>query len=174
MRSEGPDSPYVVVEYDHQNRVTAVGAYEIAETTLTATGRKYYVEADYSQRGLLYRQRIATDPDSSSGNPNFVYANYWRDPSGRPIAIWSIGGERRKRSLDGHGRVIAEYLTDGTDDALPGASGNYSDALDVVGDRVVSQTEYQYESTVNRLALVTTRERLHDSSSTGGLGSRTL
>jgi RHS repeat-associated protein len=170
VRSKGPHGPYVVVEYDNLNRIVAAGVYETAVTSLTAADRKYYVQANYSQRGLLYRQRVATDPDSSS-TPAFLDANYWRDASGRPIAFWGIGGPTHKRSLDGHGRVVHEYMTDRADDAQPGAIGNYADALDVTGDHVLSQTSYTYDTSLNRIGLVTTRDRLHDSTSTGALGS---
>ncbi|MFI4871771.1 MAG: hypothetical protein ACIARQ_08170, partial [Phycisphaerales bacterium JB061] len=167
---EDPTGPYVLVEYDNLNRIVAAGMFSSAATSMTDSSRKYYIEADYGQRGLLYRQRVATNPDPA-GSATFLETHYWRDASGRPIAFWGMGGPSQKRTLDGHGRVVHEYVSDRADDALPGATDNYADALDVSGDHVVTQTSYTYDSTVNRIGLITTRERLHDSSSTGALGS---
>lgn len=174
IRSEGPSEdpagPYLLLEYDNLDRVVAAGLFSSAATGMTDASREYYVEADYGQRGLLYRQRVATNPDPS-GSPAFLETHYWRDASGRPIAMWGMGGASHKRALDGHGRTIHEYITDRADDAVPGAMGNYADALDVAGDRVIGQTSYTYDNTVNRISLMTTRERLHDTSATGALGS---
>jgi YD repeat-containing protein len=67
---------------------------------------------------------------------------------------------------DSVGRAIATYLTDG------GGDTGYSDALTVTGDTVLSQAEYSYNSR-DELLQVTTRERFHNASGTGALGTPT-
>ncbi|MBO0699083.1 MAG: RHS repeat protein, partial [Zavarzinella sp.] len=71
-----------------------------------------------------------------------------------------------KDEFDGVGRTTKESQTDG------GGDTGYADADDVTGDAVLTQTEWQYDGDGNPI-FVTTRDRFHDETGTGALGSPT-
>ena len=76
------------------------------------------------------------------------------------------GGLVQKVAYDGVGRTTASYATDGGGDTA------WSDAFTAVGDAVLSQSEMTYDA--NGLALLTTnRQRFHDETGTGALGTPT-
>ncbi|MBO0698570.1 MAG: RHS repeat protein, partial [Zavarzinella sp.] len=76
------------------------------------------------------------------------------------------GGLVTKDEFDGVGRTTKESQTDG------GGDSGYSDADDVTGDAVLTQTEWQYDADGNPV-FVTTRDRFHDETGTGTLGTPT-
>ena len=72
----------------------------------------------------------------------------------------------QKAAHDGVGRTTASYSTDGGGDTA------WSDAFTVTGDTVLSQVEMTYDA--SGLALLTTnRQRFHDETGTGALGTPT-
>lgn len=177
-----PLPPHEWVEYDNLDRVVARGVFtaepSAIDDPLNSGGdfRGQYVETGYSQRGLVYRQAIATNPRSAS--PTFLETHTWFDETGRPVGTWGPNGPARKTTYDGLGRPATVYVTDRRDDAAPGASGNFADvydtsghAADVDGDVVLEQTDYRYILDEGLLDLVTVRRRAHDAttSETGAL-----
>lgn len=88
----------------------------------------------------------------------------WYDARGNAIKVSSPGGLVRKAAYDGAGRVTATYATDG------GGDTGYADADDMTGDAVLTQTETTYDANGNPI-LTAARERFHDASGTGALGS---
>jgi RHS repeat-associated protein len=78
----------------------------------------------------------------------------------------SPGGVISKSEFDGVGRTLKSYITDG------GGDSGYSDADDVTSDNVLSQMEYTYDANSNT-TLTVSRERFHDETDTGALGTPT-
>jgi hypothetical protein len=78
----------------------------------------------------------------------------------------SPGGLVQKVAYDSVGRSIVTSATDG------GGETSWADADDVIGDAVLSQDEMTYDS--NGLTLLAThRDRFHDETATGSLGTPT-
>jgi RHS repeat-associated protein len=69
-----------------------------------------------------------------------------------------------KSEFNGVGWTTKSYLTDG------GGDSSYTDADDVTSDAVLSQTEWTFDDNGNA-ELVTVRERFHDETATGALGT---
>ncbi|MBX3323476.1 MAG: RHS repeat protein, partial [Phycisphaeraceae bacterium] len=171
----GANTPDQVFKYDNLDRLIVQATYaaghahaldEIDPAT-TNTDRGSYMVRMYSQRGLVYKERTAINP--AAGSPDFLESNTWFDDQGRVIAQWGANGPAVKRAYDAHGRATVVYVTDRADDELPGASGNYADAVDVAGDHIIEQTEYQY-SPAGRVTGVSRFLRRHDDTSgTGAL-----
>jgi len=173
VMTKNPLPPHEYLVYDNLNRVTRRGLFETVPTVGAGSGvgidssdRGLYVETQYSQRGLVHRQKVAIDPSASS--LTFLETNRWFDGEGRTVAEWAPNSPCRKSVFDAHGRTAVAYITDRDGDAAPGASGSYADATGLGSDRVLEQTEYRYSDT-DRLELVTTRRRVPDFTGTGDL-----
>ena len=69
-----------------------------------------------------------------------------------------------REEFDGLGRTTKSYVTDG------GGDTTYSDAGNVTGDAVLSQSELTYDIG-GRTLKMTNRERFHDETGTGALGT---
>lgn len=180
--------PHEFLDYDNLGRVARRALYStvpvIGTTNIgasTDSNRGLYSQSKYSQRGLLYKQRIAIDPGDISGTSNangFLESNYWFDSEGRTIAEWSPNSPATKRVLDAQGRTKTLYVTDRAGDAAPGESGTYASVTGsgmLTDDNVIEQTQYTYGGSdgpwPDRLALVKTMRRHHDSGATGALTS---
>lgn len=171
--TKNPLPPHEYLVYDNLNRVTHRGLFKSVPTVGSGSGvgidssdRGLYVETKYSQRGMVYKQRVAVDPgDLGDG---YLETNRWFDGDGRTVAEWAPNSPGRKSVFDAHGRTTAAYITDRDGDAAPGASGTYADATALASDRVLEQTEYRY-SDADRLELITTRRRVPDFTGTGDL-----
>ncbi|MCC6675508.1 MAG: hypothetical protein IT436_00055, partial [Phycisphaerales bacterium] len=164
IKVKHPEPPYEYSEYDNLNRVTKRGLFREEPTVGAGTGvgidsseRGLYTEIGYSQRGLVYRQRVAVDPEDLG--EGYLQTNRWFDGDGRTVAEASPNGPGRKTKFDAHGRAKKTYTTDRYGDAAPGASGSYADATSVDDDFVIQQEEYRYNN-AGRLDLVTTRRRV--------------
>lgn len=155
-------SPHEFIEYDNLNRVVKRALFDTVPSGIggtTESTRGLYVESLYSQRGMLYRQRVAID--STDLGDGFLETNSWFDGVGRTIAEWAPNAPGVKRTFDGLGRTKLVYVTDRGGDAAPGASGNHADAAGLSGDRVLEQTGNTY-TLADRLKLSSTRRRNHD------------
>jgi RHS repeat-associated protein len=165
------EAPHAFFVYDNLGRVTDSALFETEPTGIGSTGRGAYTAFSYGQRGMLYRTRTAIDPANLGAG--YLESHLWYDPAGRVAAAWSASSGGVKTAYDGHGRVVASYVTDRGGDAAPGASGNYADAISLTSDTVLSQTEYTYDTDDTRwagnLLMATGRTRIHDSAATGAL-----
>jgi len=130
-----------------------------------------YATTQYDAQRRAYRSATySVDPTTGQYNPNdAIVSNVWFDRRGNVVKSHTSGGSVSKTSYDGANRVVASYLTDSGGDAAPGASGNWADAQNVIGDIVLEQAEYTYDANSN-VILVTVRQRFHDASGTGVLG----
>ncbi len=159
-----PESPHPMFEYDNLGHIVIrkiVSDLDNPQTTMLD-----YERLHYTQRGGMYKLERAIDPTNLA--LGFLESHIWRDPVGRVIESWDPGGPATKIEYDDLSRVAVSYLTDRSGDAAPGASNHFIDAMNVAGDRILQQMEYTYQ-TDGRLQLEMSRQRLHDSTSTGAL-----
>ncbi|MFN0132480.1 MAG: DUF6531 domain-containing protein, partial [Phycisphaerales bacterium] len=171
-----PVAPHEAREFDNLDRVIKRGLFSSVPSgvgSTTDSSRGLYTDSFYSQRGLLYNQRVAID--STDLGDGYLESHTWFDASGRAVAEWAPNSPATKRVLDGHGRTTIAYTTDRGGDAAPGASGNYANATSVTNDNVLDQTSYTYDQTGDwkgRLLMATTLQRNHDDGlATGALTS---
>jgi RHS repeat-associated protein len=178
---ERPSPPHEYIVHDNQDRVVKRGLYSAVPSSIggtTDSTRGLYVESHFSQRGLLYKQRVAINAaDIANTTPNtngFLETNSWFDSEGRVIAEWSPNAPGTKRQYDAHGRAKVVYTTDRGGDDAPGSTGNYADVVngttpEITGDRIAEQTEYTYgtasQAWPDRLMLVKTARRNHNADS---------
>ena len=143
---------------DHKLRAESIVGYD-------EQGRVYR----QSVYGVLHNNRNESDPTNGTigGSLN---TNVWYDLRGNVIKTLQPGGLVQKTTYDGAGRTVAAYTTDGGGDAAAGTSGNWAGAGNVVGDVVLEQREATYDAAGN-VILQTGRQRFHNASGTGALGS---
>jgi YD repeat-containing protein len=94
----------------------------------------------------------------------------WYDRRGNVVKTREPGGLTGKVKVDGAGRVTKEWLSDGGGDEAPSQPGNWDEARDVNEDVVLEQTETAYDANSNPTR-VTTRQRFHDATESGELGT---
>lgn len=169
--------PHQVLVYDNLDRVVERGLFSaVPSSGMTHVDRTLYAQTAYSQRGLVYRQRVAIDPSDST--PAFLETHSWFDSEGRVLAAWGPNAPASKREYDAHGRTIRSLVTDRLDDHATGIAGNYHDAIAIAltDDNVLEQVEMTYETGQNtsthvyatgKLLLTTTRRRYHDFTTPG-------
>ncbi|HZL35880.1 MAG TPA: RHS repeat-associated core domain-containing protein, partial [Tepidisphaeraceae bacterium] len=100
--------------------------------------------------------------------------NMFYDSRGNEVATWDPAGLWSKDVVDGAGRVVSQYSTDGGAVNDPTGLGSYTAAMGIANDVVLSETDNSYDPNGNTI-LVTSKERFHNdaSSATGALGSPT-
>ncbi len=172
-----PLAPHTWTEYNNLDRVVKEAIFTAEPTAIDAplnNGANYrgrYTETNYSQRGLVYRQAVATDPKSAS--PAFLESHSWFDQTGRPVGTWSPNGSAQKMSYDGLGRTKVTYATDRRGDPLPGMAGNFAAVFNLstheanVSDEVVlEQANTRYILNRGLKDLITRHQRTHDADAT--------
>jgi RHS repeat-associated protein len=121
--------------------------------------------ADFDELGRVYQSKtFSVDPANGNVSTNSLVSKSWFNSRGLVMKSSSPGGLVTKNEFNGVGWTTKSYLTDG------GGDSAYGDADDVTGDAVLSQTEWAYDSNGNA-ELVTVRERFHDETATGALGT---
>ena len=176
LSTVNPLAPHTWMEYDNLDRVVKQATFTAEPTAIDAplnNGANYrgrYTETSYSQRGLVYRQAVATDPKSA--NPAFLESHSWFEQTGRPVGTWSPNGPAQKVSYDGLGRTKVSYATDRRGDPLPGAAGNFAAVFNlatheanVSDDVVLEQASTRYILDRGLTDLITRRQRTHDADS---------
>lgn len=167
--TQAPQAPHELVVFDNLDRVIRRGVFSSVPTSMTNTNRGAYTETAYSQRGLVYQQRIATVPSAAS--PTFLETNRWFDEAGRVVGEWSPTAVATKTTYDGLGRATVVYATDRGGDPAPGASGNYAavhaaHASVLTGDVVLEEHAQDFASSSGLPTLATTRMRAHNAPAT--------
>jgi len=135
--------------------------------------RESYQRIHYSQRGLRFRVENAINPkESVEDNLEWLASNNWYDADGNKAGSWLPNAPGVVAEFDPHDRPVKVSITDRLGDtAALGNGSRHGQSIDVTGDSVIEQYEYEYDSTSGVLELATTRRRLHDSTSTGALTS---
>ncbi|WP_430454574.1 RHS repeat-associated core domain-containing protein [Rhodopirellula europaea] len=150
------------VTYDNLNRVIQSDRYD----TSAAGNLVSRSQTKYDNLGRVY-QSIRYEVDPATGTVgNAITSNSWFDASGHPVKL-TPGGSGRflKQAFDGTGWMTNSYEGFGNDTT-------YSDALNVTGDVILSQTDMVYDDAGNTIQ-TTSRQRYHNApaAQTGELGS---
>lgn len=173
-------------EYDNLNRITLVEEYDGDRATISASRPTYpsgttasqlraRSETKYDNEGRVFASKVfKVDPSSGtySGSISLI-TNYWYDSRGNVIKVSEPGGLVTKAVYNGAGRMTKSYKSDGGDTrtgSSGGFDGTWDQALDVVGDVVLTQTEIQYDANGNVIATIK-KDRHHDAIGTGELGT---
>lgn len=121
----------------------------------------------YDEQGRVYRTDTYSVVSGTAGNS--VRSYMWYDQRGNVLKSAAAGGPVAKYQYDGAGRAIKSFVTDGGGDVAAAVTGNWLDADDVTGDKVLEQSQSTYDANGN-VTLVTARQRFHDEAATGELG----
>src|SRR5262249_13204074 len=117
---------------------------------------------DDQQRGYQ-QQTFSVNQSTGAISTNALTVNIWRNHRGLVIKTAQPGVVVTKKQYDGPGRTVKTFTTDG------GGDSSWSDAGNVTGDIVLTQTEYQYDAS-GLVLLTIARDRFHDETATGALG----
>ncbi len=177
--STSVNRPITYTDYDNLGEVTKIRTYDGDGVTITSTSGvpntpsstllRSQTAASYDELGRVYLSEVYSVNDYPYVGGIGTYAldtNTWYDSRGNVIKTSEPGGLVQKMVYDGAGRVTTSYTTDG------GGDSGYSDASTVTGDAVLEQDETAYDASGNVLS-TTTRERNHDDTGTGVLGTTT-
>ena len=124
-------------------------------------------ETFHDDRSRAYQtKRYAVDvSDGTIGNA--LVSNTWYDAAGNAIKQQSAGSQAFTKTVyDSLGRAVKQYLGHDTDETA------YADASSVSDDTIVEQVETTYDDAGNVLQ-TTTRQRFHNATGAGSLGSPT-
>ncbi len=169
--------PISYFTYDNLGEVTRAQRYDGDGVTITTSGGvpqapsssllRAQSDTSYDEQGRVYHTATySVDPGSGTVSSSTLTTDVWRDHRGQALKTAQPGGLVSKAQYDSVGRVTKAYTTDG------GGDTSWSDAGNVTSDAVLGQVETSYDADGNPL-LMTTRERFHDETTTGGLGNAT-
>jgi RHS repeat-associated protein len=175
--STSVNRPILYYEYDNLSEVTALSQFDGDAVTITSTGGvpnkpsssllRAYVTNAYDEQGRVYETKtFSVDPSSGTVSTYALTTDRWFDHRGNAIKTSQPGGQVMKYTFDGADRVVATYTTDG------GGDSSWTDASNVTGDKVLTQTTNAYDGDGNPI-LVITRDRFDDETATGALNSAT-
>ena len=173
--STSVNRPLAYYDFDNLNNVVKVRSYDADTVTpsvtsgvpqpLSASLLRAQTTTSYDELGRAYlSETYSVDPSSGNVGANTLKSQSWFDARGLVVKTSAPGGVVQKSAFDGAGRLTTSYMTDG------GGDSAYADAANVTGDIVLEQAEYAYDASGNALT-VTSRQRFHDASGTGALGS---
>ncbi len=173
--STSVNRPLVYTNYNNLGEAIQTRLYDADGVTPTVTGGvpqplsasllRGQTTTSFDELGRAYRSdRYLVNPATGAVSTNSLHTDLWFDSRGNVIKTASPNGLVEKKVYDGAGRTTTDYLTDG------GGDVGYTDAGNVTGDTVVQQTELTYDKDNNVIATAI-RERFHNASGTGALGS---
>ena len=165
-------------DYDSLGNITGLVAYDgdqiamvdtngdgevdgISDSIRRSLSKYFYDARNQMFKGEQHLISQATGSDAGTGTQL-----YWYDARGYLIKSKAGTGLVEKYRYDGTGRVVASYVTDG------GSDSQWSDAANVDSDVVLQQSETTYD-TYGNVILTTVRERFHDETLLGALGTPT-
>lgn len=168
-----PEAPHPVYEYDNLDRTTYVAMYDddqnfssstVASTT--TTDRVSLSETMYDTRGRVFESRTYEVVQSSgalaSSGSSYLFSKSWYDPVGQVIK--TSGRSLTKTVYDRLRRPTASYAISSTNDT------SYSDADDVSGDYVVSESHTLWDDHSGlALASLSLDRHPEDTTTTGAL-----
>lgn len=170
--SNGPEKPYLVMKYDDQNRVTAVGNFTsspgLVDPTSATTNRVALIETIYNSRGQVReskRHEIEQGGSTPGVSEDTLSQLSWYDGAGRVVKF--RGESLTKTSYDAMGRPTHWYEL-----AKDADGSSYSDVITVSGDEVEEERQSLYDDsgkTGNVLMTVVISRHPHDASTTGAL-----
>lgn len=169
--------PLLYLDFDNLGQVTKERTYDADGVSLTTTNGvpqppsssllRAQVAHSFDEVGREYRTETnSVDPSTGSISSTALTANVWFDKRGNRIKQTIPGGPAQKVAFDGAGRPMAAYTSDA------GGDSAYADADDVSGDAVLEQVEWTHDG-VGNVLVETVRQRFHDETGTGALGTPT-
>ncbi|MCG8600667.1 MAG: RHS repeat-associated core domain-containing protein [Verrucomicrobiales bacterium] len=151
-----------VFAYDNLNQEISRTRYHSNVADTNRIGRE---ESEFDLRGRIYENlRYGADP--ANGNlKGPLTLGLWYDPNGNVISETAAGSDSAtKTDYDGLNRIVTRYQV------IPGTVPGGAPANDVTNDVVVEQDELAYDGENNPI-FSTHRQRLHDATGTGALGT---
>jgi YD repeat-containing protein len=166
--------PIIYYTLDNLAETTATDHYDGDGVSITSTNGvpnppsssllREHSTASYDDQGRVYLgHRFSVDQTNGTISTSSLNTNTWYDHRGDVIKVLQPGGVAQKSVYDGASRLTKRYATDG------GGDTTWSDASNVTGDAVLSETITTYDANSNPI-LVTTKDRFHDETATGELG----
>ncbi|MEZ5942930.1 MAG: RHS repeat-associated core domain-containing protein [Planctomycetaceae bacterium] len=148
--------------YDNLSRMTQVDRYNT-----TAAGKLIAQQFTYFDDLSRVYKTVRKEVDPATGNTgNELVTLNWYDESGNLAKSQPSGSDLwSKTSYDGIGRQTVQYVGYGTDTT-------YADIFNVTGDTILEQAEFDYDDASNVIA-TTQKQRYHNATQTGALGSPT-
>jgi RHS repeat-associated protein len=157
--------PVMVRQYDGDTVVHSDGDNDGVPDAPAASLLRAQSQGHFDELGRVYRTEVNhVDPANGNVASNSLKSDVWYNRRGLSVKTTGPGGLVAKTAYNGVGWPTATYLSDGGGDAA------YADADDVDGDIVLEQAEPTYDESGNVL-LVTSRQRFHDATGTGPLGT---
>jgi RHS repeat-associated protein len=169
--------PILYNSYDNLDEVVQQQQYDGDTVSITSSNGvpnapaagllRAQVAAAYDDQGRVYQQKTySVNQSTGAVSSSALTTNDWYDHRGDLIKTAQPGGLVDKTVYDSAGRPVTEYVSDG------GGDSTWADAGNVTGDNVLSQVETTYDANGN-VTLTTDRERFHDETATGALGTPT-
>ena len=177
--SSDTQRPLFYTEYNNLGQIVASEQYDGDGVTITdansdgvpdqpsASLLRARQTFEYDDQGRLFRSHVfLIDQATGAVSTDSLTTNLFFDHRGNLIKSSMPGGLVSKVQIDGAGRVVKSFTTDG------GGDSGWADADDVTGDVVLEQSEYEYDANSNTI-LTIFRRRFHDETGTGELGDAT-
>jgi RHS repeat-associated protein len=175
--TDGTHRPIMYSTYDNLNEPTSRSQYDGDGVMITTTNGvpdappanllRAYTTSSYDDQGRVYRTNThSVDQNNGTISTNSLKADTFYDHRGNVIETAEPGGLVTKTQYDGVGRATRTYTTDG------GSGTDWNAANTVSGDMVLEQMETTYDGDGN-VILTTDRQRFHDATVTGALGTPT-
>jgi RHS repeat-associated protein len=169
--------PIGYLDYDNLNEVTKARRFDGDGVSITSTNGvpsapsasllRAQTVTSYDDRGRVFQtQTYSVNPSTGAVSTYALTTNMFYDHRGNVIKTAAPGGLVTKTLYDGAGRTTKVYETDGGGDTI------WSDAGNVVGDNVLTQTQVQYDANSNPILFVT-KDHFHNDTATGELGTPT-
>jgi RHS repeat-associated protein len=175
--SDGTHRPITYTTYDNLDEATQVQRYDADGVTITVSAGvpqapsasllRAQTVTSYDDQGRVYRTQVYdANPSTGAVSSSALTTNYYFDHRGDLIATSTPGGLWSKSAYDGVGRDVMDYTTDGA------GGTNWAAAGSVVSDTVLEQEQAVYDADGNVIETIH-RQRFHNASGTGPLGSPT-
>jgi RHS repeat-associated protein len=169
--------PITYVVYDNLSEAVEQDRYD-GDTVSVTTGSdgvpvkpsasllRAQTTSEYDDQGRVFRRHVfSVDQTNGTVSPTSLTTSTFYDHRGHVVKTAAPGGLVTKTQYDGVGRATKVSLTDGQGDA------SWSDAMQVTAsNHVLSQILTQYDGDGNPI-LVTSKDRFHDETAGGDLGS---
>ncbi|MEX1225052.1 MAG: hypothetical protein WEA31_10950, partial [Pirellulales bacterium] len=164
VASKGTDLVAIDRVFDNLGQMTQSNTYADLDDdfVLDAGELRARSEASFDEQGRVYEQS-SYEVDQSTGTVgNKLTSELFRNKRGFVVKTESPNGLFQKIEYDGAGRAVAQYTGFDTSEST------WTEALDVVGDTVIEQSETIYDG--NRAVVYLSFQRLEDdTTSTGAL-----
>jgi YD repeat-containing protein len=169
--------PIVFNTYDNLGEVTQTQQYDGDGVTITVSGGQPQAPSAsllraqdnflYDEQQRIYQTQVFdVNPSTGVVSSTALTTNYYRDHRGDLIATSAPGGLWSKSQFDGAGRDVMDSTTDGAGGTTWATAGS------ITNDTVLEQVQTVYDTDNNVIETID-RQRFHNATGTGALGSPT-